>query len=855
MRKQLYLLFFLCYGIACSQNLEEEIYSATETFNNNANSTTFHQLELQETTFKNQIKTNEEQLAFVFLLCNKAYYLREVDQNNAIITYEDAWERFTKHKLSILSNYDMIENCLKPLGNLHIKTRDYTNAESTIKQYIYLAEHAHNKIHEIAGFINLAILYHSKGDHSSVIQISDKALKNKALNPDQKQNLLRIRNRSLIVLGKINAMSSSNSEYNTNYINYELELSRGNYKKALDFFNKAKSNPQKEQSIREVTKSLLQEALLHYLLEQPNKAIKNLHEATKTLLPNFNGDGLPKKEILYAENIFIDIFELLAELQVQPEKKLECYDLSFYVSDLLSAQIRTQETKLLNLTNNRKRSEKCIAICFSAYSNSQNKKFLEAAFYYSEQHKATVLKDRSHIKLLFEQFPNDTLLQKQQQLLQTQERLTIQLTNQPIQDIQKESISNTLYKQLSSVNLTLKEISKTISKSYPKAQHSSFNIAELQQKLAIDNAVMVEYFYGNKEIFQFIISSDKLSFYKIILDKSNLNNINTFIHQFDNASIINNNITQFTENAFNTYKVLNLSKTSSHKNLVIIPDGLLNFIPFEALLTHKTSLTNYSKMPFMVKSNIIAYNSSVQFYLHQTETTKSTSLLGVFPVFKNSNQALNYSIKEAEVIASKMNSTLLMQDQATTSNFIEQASKFNILHLSTHATSGTFTTPASIEFYDKTMSLNELYSLSLNNQLVVLSACETGIGRLQKGEGALSIARGFQYAGAKHLLFSLWRINDLSTSQIMHSFYKNYSSKSSGVVSNNSSKIYYLNNEAISNIKKSPYYWSAFVYYGDFSKQSVSNYSAFTLLGLLIITLIVLFLVYKIICNGKISKT
>jgi len=294
---------------------------------------------------------------------------------------------------------------------------------------------------------------------------------------------------------------------------------------------------------------------------------------------------------------------------------------------------------------------------------------------------------------------------------------------------------------------------------------------------------------------------------------------------------------------------------SSHKNVIIIPDGLLNFIPFEALLTEETSLRIYSKMPFMVTSHHIAYNSSVQFYLKQNDKIKSSNLLGVFPVFENSNQALNHSIKEAEAIEANMDATLFMHDQASVSNVITNAPKYNILHLSTHATSGTFTNPARIEFYDKSMPLNELYGLNLNTELVVLSACETGVGRLQKGEGALSIARGFQYAGAKRLLFSLWRINDLSTSQIMRSFYKNYSGSSSGVLSNHNSKISYLNNDAISNIKKSPYYWSAFVYYGDFSKNPTSNFSVITTILLLIITLIVLLLVYKLKRNAKIPKT
>ena len=75
---------------------------------------------------------------------------------------------------------------------------------------------------------------------------------------------------------------------------------------------------------------------------------------------------------------------------------------------------------------------------------------------------------------------------------------------------------------------------------------------------------------------------------------------------------------------------------------------------------------------------------------------------------------------------------------------------------------------------------------------MVLSACETGIGKLQKGEGAMSIARAFQYAGAENILFSLWKINDYAAAQLMTNFYKNFEKTNSFFESNYLSKIDYL---------------------------------------------------------------
>ena len=125
---------------------------------------------------------------------------------------------------------------------------------------------------------------------------------------------------------------------------------------------------------------------------------------------------------------------------------------------------------------------------------------------------------------------------------------------------------------------------------------------------------------------------------------------------------------------------------------------------------------------------------------------------------------------------------------ATFDNFKKNATNYSILHLSTHASAGDIETPASIKFYDQEILYSELYNLKINPDLVVLSACETGIGKLYKSEGAMSIARGFQFAGAQNLLFSLWKVNDFTTSVFMDNFYKNINKNQSYFEANSKCK-------------------------------------------------------------------
>jgi len=156
-------------------------------------------------------------------------------------------------------------------------------------------------------------------------------------------------------------------------------------------------------------------------------------------------------------------------------------------------------------------------------------------------------------------------------------------------------------------------------------------------------------------------------------------------------------------------------------------------------------------------------------------------------------------------------------------------------------------TPASIKFYDQEVLYSELYHLEMNPDLVVLSACETGIGKLYKAEGAMSVARGFQFAGVQNILFSLWKVNDYTTSVLMDKFYSNVKNGKSYFESTNQAKLDYLADESIPNAKKSPYYWSSFVYYGTLDKKESGNYWIWvSIVGALFILMIIwLFLSFR----------
>ena len=184
--------------------------------------------------------------------------------------------------------------------------------------------------------------------------------------------------------------------------------------------------------------------------------------------------------------------------------------------------------------------------------------------------------------------------------------------------------------------------------------------------------------------------------------------------------------------------------------------------------------------------------------------------------------------------------------------FYKKFPHYNILHLATHAILNEQESKLSfIAFADANdeiidtgrIDLLELYGLPLPTlDMVVLSACETGIGKLQKGEGIISLARGFTYAGAKSIITSLWEVNDKATKTIMTDFYKNLKNGDDKAAALQAAKMAYLNNENIESQYKHPFYWASFIAVGDMSAVKLgSGFNWWWLAAAVLILLLVYF--------------
>ncbi|KQB38640.1 CHAT domain-containing protein [Flavobacterium aquidurense] len=864
---RLYGLIFLFLSLNLSaQNQEDKIYNAIDAFVASPSAKAIENLNQIEVDFwkNSRPKTKDELLAIVVLNCNKAYYENQFGYTEkAISSYEKAWQIYQKNKLR---NYDIIEYCLKPLGNLYTVLGDYDSAENTIKQYLFIVNTSGNypdaSKQKFAAILNLSNVYQSSGKISLAIELLEGTLKTEKLSNIQKGILLNNSGNNYILCSVGNLMrpeihqkAQKSFELAVEYLKNEKQQSEtlSNSYRNLSVLNRQWQNFQiassylekaeklfletKNRQPRKLAKLYYEKALLLFDERKYDESAKQIQSIFKILIPNYNSKNmLPNQNQLYAETVLIDVLDLQAEIflnQNQLKKSLEAFRLSFDIEDLLMNVLVYENSKIITQIRARNRTEKCLLIYDRLYQKENKIQYLEEAFQLSERTKSGILKGyRSNIK--------NASTEEKQLLKQLQTLNNNILKEQQKGDLANISNINSAIKKQNELMLSLKKIQTKSSNYIPE----NCDIKALLSKLEKDKTVLVYYFIGNENLFYFTLQNNRINLRHIYTAHRAMLEIVKFIDYFSSSQAITNDISGYNYYGKKVYDLLQLPQNTIYKNLIIVPDGILNFLPFEALITQESSTTNFAKMHYLLNDFRIAYNNSANNYLNSKPVSKSEkTVLGVFPVFEKTAFELSYSKKELESIRSNFKGKYLENSEATFSNFKNNANQYSILHLSTHASSGDIETPASIKFYDQEILYSELYNLNINPDLVVLSACETGIGKLYKAEGAMSVARGFQFAGAQNLLFSLWKVNDYTTSVFMAEFYKNIKNNVAYFESCTNAKIAFLQDKSISNTKKSPYYWSSFVYYGSISEEEKSTNYIFYMISLLAV--IALFLVFN----------
>ncbi len=284
-------------------------------------------------------------------------------------------------------------------------------------------------------------------------------------------------------------------------------------------------------------------------------------------------------------------------------------------------------------------------------------------------------------------------------------------------------------------------------------------------------------------------------------------------------------------------------------HLVIIPDGVLGYIPFGALLTNKVDdELKIKDYPYFIKTNSIGFSYSLALYkeMNEREARPQKTMLSVAPQFDQSAggefSRLHFNELEAASISKLFNGKLLAAQEATKSEFVRRVPEYQLVHLATHGKASDQQQNRSFLAYsvdtsgESKLYTGDIYNLSLQAELVSLSACETGLGKLSRSEGIISLARAFSFAGAKSVLSTLWQVNDKSTSNIMTDVYRQLKKGYSKRDALQRSTLNYI--QSCTQAEAHPYYWSAFLTIGD--QNAIQLHSKWKPWHLLVISLILI---------------
>lgn len=769
--------------------------------------------------------------------------------------------------------------CYNQLGNVFSNKRAYEKAlECYEKEYVIYSK-LYGEEHP-----NVALAVQSLGESYKNLGRIEQAL-------SFYQKALNIR---LKILGAKNPEVANN--YDAMGSAYRA---KGNTKQALSYYQKALDIRLEVLGFMHPDVATSYNHIGNIYLRKKNwtKALNSFQYALKCLVPQFQDDRIDKNpdlqntgpKLLLLNSLDHKASALYQKWQTQKgtdrksdsqladlKLSLNTYQLAIGLIDTIRLSYNTEGSRQELADKSMPLYQNAIQVAHELYIVTEDRGVLEQAFHILEKSKAFILLEalKEGETKKFAGIP-DTLVAYQESL-----KLDLAFFEQQLMEarLDNDSSRTALYKDyLFNGQVEYDKLINHLEKAYPlyyqlKCNVNVVSIKQAQQQLLNKNSTLLEYFVGDSSIFVFLLKPNDYQLYKIDRDfplEEWVDQMRKGIYYYqvsgktDQSTYLEYSDTFALASARLFQKLIAPFKNQLSEKLVIIPDGILNYIPFEALLMQLPQVAHrFKNHEYLLYQHQISYNYSTTLLERMTnkQNNASKKLLAFAPEFEEKEPlltsvenrrgelgALAYNISEVAQINTIISGDVFTGKEATEDNFTRLANNYQILHLATHGKAndkmGNYSYLAFTEIKDSVenefLYVRDLYNLKLNAEMVVLSACETGIGELQQGEGVISLARGFSYAGAKSILTTLWSVNDKETKELMKSFYLNIKNGMDKDEAIRKAKLEYIDNH--SHRGAHPFYWAAFVPIGNmepiYGVSSFSNLIKFCLLGLGVILL------------------
>lgn len=491
--------------------------------------------------------------------------------------------------------------------------------------------------------------------------------------------------------------------------------------------------------------------------------------------------------------------------------------------------------------------ESAVGAHYEAYRQTRERKYLEQAFELAERSRAVLLyKAALHNTARAYAGIPDNLLAEEQEVKRRINRLAAAV-DEAIQEGKPKTDTAVLNlnARLAEEQARLEAFLKQLEEDYPRYYRLKYDfrvlpVEEVQASLRPGQA-QVAYFIGDRLRLAFVFTADDFRAAQLPADYPLADWCRKLCQSIYGESP---DAGAYVQNAHRLYQKLVQPLEPLPGQLTIIPDGPLYYLPFEVLLSDLPEQPEaFHRHPYLLHRYQMAYSFSVTLTQAMArQPAGGEGMLVVAPSFGTAQQTnydnfrrdnlgpLLYNGQEALAIQRIMGADLLAGEQASLAAFRERAAGYGIFHFATHAKADDYDSDYSYLAFvgagqDETTAkfyLRDLYALHLPAKMVVLSACETGLGEFRRGEGVLSLARGFAYVGAKSIVTSLWATNDQATARLMEAYYQHLQADKTIDAALRQAKLDYLA-AATGPLEAHPFKWGAFIAIGDMEALSAGG--------------------------------
>jgi len=719
--------------------------------------------------------------------------------------------------IAIRLNNDVLESaCLNNIGIIYKEMGDYEKSLLNLEKAYLIDKNLGDPINIAIDLINLGETLRHKGLASSSTEDLNKAL---------------VYFDECLKLARNNAYPDIEVKVLNNIGTVESDLRH--YSVALDKFREAHAKAGEIQDIETMGMALNNMGIVFYNLGNYEKSSQYYGEAI-VLAERIRGGHILWEAYLRKANTL--------KKQNNIPMAIENYKKSIETIEGIRAQITLEEFKASFLGSD-KRIEayhNLIDLYIGLDKNSAKKQYRNEAFLFLEKAKARAFLDSMETSRVDpSQGPDILLRNREKELLKDIAGIHTQLLDSASSRENADRLQSELA-DLENKLEALKREMRTKNPAYANLKYPEIISLESARKQLPDaRSAFIEYLVGQEFSYAFVITRSDIRVFPIP-PKDKLKPL-VLDHL---KSISDKDSTGFDTGAalFNTLVKPGLD--GKIKRIIFVPDGILHYLPFETLICDTPG------RPWLIEKYTVSYSPSItalreiisrrktmrrppkkdflafgdpRFSGRMEGPDENSLLLRYFPGTEQNIQELKYSAEEINGIASLFpdrKKKIFLGALCTEENFKDQKlDDYRIIHFATHSLIDDSSPERSTIILsldddpkeDGFLQVREIYNLKMKSDLITLSACRSGLGRLVRGEGIEGLNRAFFYAGTSAVLMSLWAVNDQATSQLMERFYTHLHSSESTANALRHAKLEFINSSNLSH----PYYWAGFIVSGN----------------------------------------